>query len=166
MHIAMIVAMGENRGIGKDGGMPWHLPADLKHFKQLTMDKPVIMGRRTFESIGKPLPGRTNIIVTRDPGYSMDGITVVNSFKDGLHEALEVAKQDGVKEIMVIGGATLYEAFMPHAKRIYLTEIKHSFDADTHFPPLDFGWEEVSRESHEADDDNPYAYDFIELHKT
>ncbi|MDX1443100.1 MAG: dihydrofolate reductase [Gammaproteobacteria bacterium] len=164
MRIAMIVAMGDNRGIGKDGGMPWHLPADLKHFRELTMGKPIIMGRRTYESIGKPLEGRENIIVTRDPNFSVDGATVVNSFKDGLDAALKAA--DGVDEVMVIGGATLYTAFLPHAKKLYITEIKQSFDADTHFPPLNFGWEETSRVSHEADDKNPYGYDFVELSKT
>jgi dihydrofolate reductase len=165
MHIAMIVAMGENRGIGKDGGMPWHLPADLKHFRNLTLGKPVIMGRRTFESIGKPLPERTNIVVTRDPNYSMDGVTAVSSFKQALAVALDTAKQDGVDEVMVVGGATLYEAFMPHAKRIYVTEIRDRFDADTFFPSLDFGWEEMSREAHEADEKNPTPFDFVVLER-
>lgn len=164
MRIAMIVAMGENRGIGKDGGMPWHLPADLKHFRKLTMGKPIIMGRRTFESIGKPLEGRTNIIVTRDPRFAVDGAIVANSFKDGLDAALKAAEGES-DEVMVIGGATLYQAFLPHTKRLYITEIKQSFNADTHFPPLDFGWEEISRESHEADEKNPYGYDFVELKK-
>ena len=165
MHISMIVAMGENRGIGKDGGMPWHMPADLRHFKKITMGKPIIMGRRTYESIGKPLPGRSNIIVTRDPAFKVDGAIVANSFKDGLHQALEAAKKDGVDEVMVIGGATLYEAFMPHARKLYITEIKSIFDADTHFPALEFGWEECAREVHGADKDNPYDYDFVELKK-
>lgn len=165
MRIAMIVAMGENRGIGKDGGMPWHLPADLKHFRRLTMGKPIIMGRRTYESIGKPLEGRTNIIVTRDPEFTVEGATVVNSFTDGLDAALKAANGGDTDEVMVIGGATLYEAFLPHAKKLYITEIRQSFKADTHFPPLAFGWEEISREPHKADDSNPYDYDFVELKK-
>ncbi len=164
MKIAMIVAMGENRGIGKDGNMPWHMPADLKHFKQLTMGKPIIMGRKTYESIGKALSGRTNIVITRDANYpAEEGVIVVNNYRDALDAALKA--ENPSREIMVIGGGTIYAAFLPHAKRLYITEIKSRFDADTHFPPLEFGWMEVSREDHAADERNPVPYSFVVLEK-
>lgn len=163
MKIAFVVAMGDNRAIGKDGGMPWHMPADLAHFKHITMGKPMLMGRRTFESIGKPLPGRDSIVVTRDTGWNADGVIVANDLKTGLQKAAAAAKARGVEEIAVIGGASIYEALMDRADIIYVTELKSRFDADTYFPSIGFGWEEVSRESYPADEKNPVAYDFVVL---
>lgn len=165
MKISFVVAMGDNRAIGKDGGMPWHLPADLAHFKRITMGKPMLMGRRTFESIGKALPGRDSIVVTRDPAWRADGVTVAHDLKTGLKEAARAAKARGGDEIAVIGGASLYEALMEHAHILYITELHSRFDADTYFPSIGFGWEEVSREPHPADEKNPVAFDFVVLER-
>ena len=152
--------MADNRVIGKNNALPWHLPADLKHFKQLTMGKPIVMGRKTFESIGKPLPGRTNIIVTRDTSYIAEGCVVVHS----LDEALSIAKEQ--EEAMVIGGAKLFEQILPLAERIYLTEIHQEFDGDTHFPDLNKDeWSECERSTHGPDECNQYAYSFIVLER-
>lgn len=163
MKISFVVAMGDNRAIGKDGGMPWHMPADLAHFKRVTMGKPMLMGRRTFESIGRALPGRDSIVVTRDPDWQGEGAIVAHDLKSGLQKAAAAAKARGVSEIAVIGGASLYEALMPHAHILYVTELHSRFDADTYFPSIGFGWEETSREKHEADEKNPVAYDFVVL---
>lgn len=159
--LSLIVAAGERNEIGKDGGMPWHLPADLKHFKEITLGKPIIMGRRTHESIGKALPGRRNIVVSRDPGYRAAGCEVAHS----LQEALPLA--GNAPEIMVIGGALLYQEALPLAGRIYLTRIGGRFEADTYFPALDTTeWQEKQRIHRPADERNPCACDFIVLERT
>lgn len=163
MKLAFVVAMGDNRAIGKDGGMPWHMPADLAHFKRVTMGKPMLMGRKTFESIGKALPGRDSIVITRDTEWRADGVVVANDLKSGLQKAATAAKVRGADEIAVIGGASIYEALMDRADVLYVTELKSRFDADTYFPSMGFGWEEVSRESHSADEKNPVGYDFVVL---
>jgi len=153
--LSLIVAAGENNEIGKGGKMPWHLPADLRHFKTVTMGKPVIMGRRTYESIGKPLPGRRNIVVTRDPAWQAEGCEVAHS----LPEALMLAA--GEPEIMLIGGGQLYREGLARAQRIYFTRVHGEFDADTFFPVLDRSqWYEVARESHPVDERNAYACTF------
>ena len=158
MKISIIVAMAANGVIGRDNQLPWHLPADLKHFKQTTMGKPILMGRKTYESIGRPLPGRTNIVITRDTGYRVDGCIVVNSIDAALAAAGE---QD---EIMVIGGAEFYRQVLPRTDTIYLTRIHDSFDGDTCFPDLnDADWHEVERSDHAADAKNPHDYSFIRL---
>lgn len=160
MRIALIAAMAENRVIGRQNALPWRLSGDLQHFKSLTMGKPVIMGRNTHESIGKPLPGRLNIVVTSDADYRAEGCRVVHS----VEEALEAAHEQD--EAMVIGGARLYEQMLELADRIYLTLVKADVEGDVLFPPLDRGiWREVARESHPADEKNEYAYDFIVLDK-
>lgn len=158
--LSLIVAAGEHNEIGQDGRMPWHLPADLKHFKQVTLGKPLIMGRRTHESIGKALPGRRNIVVTRNPGYRAEGCEVAHSLK----EALGLA---GVApEVMVIGGAALYREALPRANRIYLTRVAGQFEADTFFPHLDEGeWHELSKIHRPPDERNAYACDFILLER-
>ncbi|HSI91251.1 MAG TPA: dihydrofolate reductase, partial [Adhaeribacter sp.] len=139
--IALVVAMAENRVIGKNNQLIWHLPADLKHFKNLTTGHPIIMGRKTFESIGKPLPNRTNIIVTRQEDFSAEGCLVAHS----LNEALMMAQQLD-SDIFVIGGAEIYRQAMFLADTIYLTEVHHSFDGDTFFPEIDTVlWQETSR---------------------
>lgn len=158
--LSIVVAAGENNEIGKGGRMPWHLPADLKHFKTLTLGKPVIMGRKTFAAIGKPLPGRRNIVVTRDPNFQVDGCEVAHSFMDALILAA------GAPEIMVIGGAEIYREALPRAQRIYSTRVHARFDADTFFPQLDLDdWKETAREDHVADERNPFAYSFITLER-
>ena len=160
--IAMIVAMAENRVIGRNNQLPWYLPGDLKYFKATTMGKPVIMGRKTYESIGKPLPGRANIVVTGNENYSADGVSVVHSIEEALQRAKSVAVADGAKEIMVIGGAELYKEFLPNIKRLYLTKIHASVDGDAYFPTLDWRqWQELGREDFDAEGPNPYNYSFI-----
>lgn len=158
MKISLVAAMGFNRVIGKDNAMPWRLPADLRHFKEVTMGKPVIMGRKTFESIGRALPGRYNIVVTRDMGYKAQGATVVHSSGEALAAAGEV------DEVMIIGGQSLYEEFLPRAETLYLTLVEAQVQGDTFFPEYSHAdWEELSREAHDADARNPYPFTFVVL---
>ena len=157
-RLSLIVAMDENRLIGSDNALPWHLPADLAYFKRTTMGKAIVMGRKTFESIGRPLPGRRNIVVSRNPDFSAAGCEVVADI-DG---ALAICAGD--EEIMLIGGASLYRQILPRADRLYLTLIHHAFDGDTWFPELNPDqWREENRQDFDADDRNPYAYSFIDL---
>lgn len=154
-HISLVVAVAENGVIGKTGALPWYLPADLQHFKAVTMGKPIVMGRRTHESIGRALPGRQNIVVTRNPSYAAPGCQAVGSFE----EALAIAKGT---EVCVIGGATLYEQALPLADTIYLTRIHAVLDGDVHFPSMDKAqWQVVDCEPHSADAKNPYDYTFL-----
>lgn len=158
MKISIIVAMDANGVIGSDNELPWHLPADLQHFKKTTMGKPILMGRKTYESIGRPLPGRTNIVITRDSRYQAAGCVVVNS----IDAAMEAAGEQD--EIMVIGGAEFYRQVLPHTNTIYLTRIHATFDGDTAFPELkDADWREVERSDQAADEKNPHDYSFIRL---
>lgn len=152
--IALIVAMAANRVIGRDNALPWHVPADLSHFKKLTLGKTVVMGRKTFQSIGRPLPNRHNIVVTRDPDWRADGVTVAHSLSEALARAVG-------EEIMVIGGAGLYAESLPFAGRIYLTEIEAAPEGDTHFPELGPDWREMARERHPGDP----AYSFVLLER-
>lgn len=150
--------MDANGVIGRDNELPWHLPADLQHFKKTTMGKPILMGRKTYESIGRPLPGRTNIVITRDSRYQAAGCVVVNS----IDAAMEAAGEQD--EIMVIGGAEFYRQVLPHTNTIYLTRIHATFDGDTAFPELkDADWREVERSDQAADEKNPHDYSFIRL---
>lgn len=161
-RLAAIAAMDENRVIGANNQLPWHLPADLQHFKALTTGHPILMGRKTYESIGRPLPNRLNIIMTRDTNYQAAGCEVVHS----ITAALVVAKEQQAKEIFIIGGAEIYQQLMPHTQRIYLTIVHHAFTGDTFFPAIDMSiWQEIQRERHEADTNNLYAYTFITLDK-
>ena len=161
MIISMIVAHGRNRVIGVGNVMPWHIPADLKFFKAKTLGRPVVMGRKTFQSIGHPLPGRPNIVITRDGGFSVEGITCVSS----LDEAVEVAKLKALEldgdEIMIVGGGQIYEQMLARAKRLYLTEIDLAPEGDAFFPDYRTrgNWSESWREHHEAEGDQP-AFDF------
>lgn len=160
MLISFVVAMDRNRLIGRDNSLPWRLPADLRHFKRITMGKPVLMGRKTYESIGKPLPGRENIVVTRNEGFSAPGCKVVYS----IDEALEHASQHD--EVMVIGGSNFYEQLLPRADRLYLTLIDAVFDGDAWFPAWDdANWREIESEAHPADDNHPYGYRFVTLER-
>lgn len=146
-RIALVVAMAENRVIGRDGGLPWRIPADLKHFKQLTMGKPIVMGRKTFDSIGRPLPGRPNIVVTRDRAKRWDGVEVAANVDSALRLAEQHADRLGVDEIMLIGGAELYRAVLPRAARMYLTLVHEPAEGDTLFPDYDSAaWRETARE--------------------
>ena len=157
MIISLIVAAAKNNAIGKDGGMPWHLPEDMKHFKNITWAMPVIMGRKTFESLKKPLPGRKNIVITRQNGWKADGTVVVKN----LNDALFVANQTDAKEVFVIGGGEIYKLAFEKAKRVYLTRVETEPEADTFFQELDPKvWQLVSRKDHEADEKNVFAYSF------
>ena len=154
--ISIIVAMAENRVIGVDNRLPWRLPADLRHFRQLTIGHHVIMGRRNYESIGKPLPDRTNIVVTRNPRYRAPGCQV----KHALVDALQGIHDD--PEAFVIGGAEIYRQALGDADRIYLTLVHADISGDTYFPEFDAReWNEIGRARHEADAKNPYAYSFV-----
>ena len=133
MKISLIVAMAANRAIGLDNKMPWHLSADLKKFKAITMGSPIVMGRKTYESIGRPLPGRSNIIISRNLDYQQAGCLVFNDIK----AAIEASSKDA-EEIFIIGGAELYKATLPHADNLYLTLINQDFNGDTFFPEIDF----------------------------
>jgi dihydrofolate reductase len=156
--LSAIVAMGENRVIGKDNQLLWRLPADLKHFKNLTSGHPVLMGRKTYQSIGKPLPDRTNIILTHDSQFSAPDCVVVNSAETAVSMAIEL-DQD---EVFIIGGAEIYKQLLPQTQRLYLTLVHHNFDGDTYFPELLAAeWQEISREKNQADDKNPYDYTFV-----
>ena len=156
MTVSLVVAASSNNVIGRDGGLPWRLPDDLRQFKRLTTGKPVIMGRRTFESIGKPLPDRRNIVMTRDPDFAADGCETVSSAGD----AIDLVED--VDEVMIIGGGMVYHDFMPLADRIYLTRVQADVEGDTHFPEIDEAtWRLVSSEHHAADDEHRYAFDVM-----
>jgi dihydrofolate reductase len=159
--ISMIAAMAHNRVIGADNDMPWHLPADLQHFKRTTMGKPVLMGRKTYESIGKALPGRPNIVITRNPDYKLADATVVDSVEAAMKEA------SAYEEVMIIGGGSIYDMMLAQADRLYLTFIDVDVAGDTHFPDYEANadWEESARESHTKDDKNLYDYTFVTLEK-
>jgi dihydrofolate reductase len=152
--ISLLVAMDTNRVIGKDNDLPWHLPADLKYFKNVTIGHPIIMGRKTHESIGRPLPGRENIIITRDKSYKAEGCKVVNSIEETL--------VSGDREVFVIGGAEIFKQVLPDADRIYITYIEDEFEGDTFFPEIDDSeWMVISKEKGPKDDKNPYDYYFV-----
>ena len=158
--VSAIVATDERGGIGLGGGLPWHLPNDLKRFKALTMGKPIVMGRRTFGSIGRALPGRRNIVVSRRPDLVIDGCSVVPSFAAALAAAADAA------EVCVIGGAEIYQLALPVTGLVHLTKVHATVDADTFFPVLDAAdWEEVAREDHPADERHAYAYSFLTLQR-
>ncbi len=155
MRISLIVAAAANNVIGADGGLPWHLPNDFKYFKRVTMGKPIVMGRRTWESIGRPLPGRQNIVLTRDGGFDAPGATVVTSADDALAAAGDAA------ELMIIGGGQVYTLYLGIAARIYLTRVATSVAGDTVFPELDGSeWRLVSTERHAADERHAFGYEF------
>lgn len=162
--IALVVAMGENRAIGKDGNLPWHLSSDLRYFRKVTLGKPIIMGRRTFESFGRVLDRRLNIILTRDPAYLVEGAVVVRSLAEAFDIARRAAKDAGVGEIMVIGGENIFREALPQAGRIYLTEVDARPEADTWFPEFDRRrWREMSREAHAAGPKDDHAFSFVVL---
>jgi dihydrofolate reductase len=151
MTIVLVAAVAENDVIGANGGMPWRLRSDLAHFRRLTLNKPVIMGRKTYDSIGKPLKDRTNIVITRDAGRSSPGVLFVPSFEAALAAARTDAARRGTDEIMVIGGSDIFRAAMPLADRLEITHVHASPAGDVYFPPIDPAtWHEVSRREHPA----------------
>ena len=153
--ISLIAAMDKNHLIGKNNDLPWRLPADLAYFKKVTMGNTIVMGRKTFESIGKPLPGRENVIVTSQQDYKVEGASIVHS----IEELLQLDKDS--KELFVIGGARLYEQTLAHADRLYLTEIQEQFEGDAYFPAIDeYKWSVVSKTEGVKDEKNPYTYYF------
>jgi dihydrofolate reductase len=161
-HISILVAMAKNRVIGRNNALPWQLPPDLKRFKELTMGHHIVMGRKTYESIGRPLPGRTSVIITRQPDYQVPGAIVVAS----IDQALKVcsAGKEVDQEIFVIGGAQIYRQSLGLCQRIYITEIQQEFDGDTLFPELNQQvWREISREKYRLNDDDGLEYHFVVL---
>ena len=160
MRISIIVAMDRNSVIGKDGTLPWHLSSDLQHFKKITMGKPIVMGRKTHESIGRPLPGRENVVVTSDSEYQAPGCTVLNSIESVFQ------KFSRIDEIIIMGGADLYRQLLDRANRIYLTEVHAELAGDTYFPAFDReSWEEIERYDFRADEKNEYDYSFVILER-
>jgi dihydrofolate reductase len=160
MTISLIAAMGKNRVIGNKGKIPWNLPADLRYFRRTTDGHSVIMGRKTYESIGRPLPNRKNIIITRDKNYKADGCDVV----DSLGEALDRSNSE---EVFVIGGGEIYKLALPLANKIYLTLVDYEPKGDAFFPEFDLKeWREISREDHEVDNDNSLRFSFINYEKS
>ena len=157
-EIVLVLARADNGVIGKDGGIPWRIPADMRHFKQLTMGTPMIMGRKTFESLGKPLPGRRHIVLTRDAGWQRQGTETVATVEQALAAA-------GPGRVSVIGGAEIYLLLLGHATAIELTEVRARPDGDTVLPPFDpSAWREASREDHAAEGEAP-AYSFVRLER-
>ena len=166
MKVSLIVAVSENGVIGKDNDLIWHLPKDIKFFKDTTLGHNVIMGRKNFESIPhkyRPLPDRTNIVITRQSEYTAEGCIVVKS----VEAALEIAKNNGDKEPFIIGGGQIYRLALEQdlVDKIYLTKVHHSFEGDTFFPELNTNWKETNRITNKVDDKHSYAYDFITLKK-
>lgn len=160
MHLVIVAAVADNNVIGNKGKLPWHLHSDLRHFRALTLDKPVIMGRKTFQSIGKPLDRRTNIVVSRDKKFAPAGVTVAPSFKAALDIAKSDAKRRGTEEIAVIGGSAIFADAMPLADRLEITHVHAKPDGDVHFPPIDLKhWREEKREVRDAgpNDDAGFA---------
>ena len=159
IKVAIIVAVDKNGVIGKSGKMPWYIPDDLKRFKKITTPKPMIMGRKTFVSIGKPLPNRENIIISRDENLTIKGATVVNSVAQAIEVANQYCHQSNCDEIMIIGGSEIYELFLPITDRIYLTKIDQSYSGDTFFPPFDEkDWIVIEREEiHQNGSTPPYC---------
>jgi dihydrofolate reductase len=162
MEVVLVVAVAENGVIGSQGTIPWRLKSDLKRFKALTLNKPVVMGRKTFDSIGRRLPGRTNIVVTRDPNYRAPGAIVTNSFESARAIALGDALRRFATEIAVVGGAEVYAQFMDEADRLEITEVHARPDGDTRFPPIKtVEWEEVGRVRHPAGPDDSADFSYV-----
>ncbi len=160
MIVSIIAAMDRNHLIGNKNQLPWHLPADFAHFKSITMGKPIVMGRKTFESIGKPLPGRTNIVLTRNSDISFEGVACVSSIADAITLVSEA------DELMIIGGSTIYEMLMPQVDRMYITYVDAEFEGDAWFPRFDKSmWLEKDSVVHPADEKNAYVCKFITFEK-
>ncbi|MBL4631954.1 MAG: type 3 dihydrofolate reductase [Paraglaciecola sp.] len=165
----MIAAMANKRVIGADNAMPWHLPEDLKHFKKITLGKPIIMGRKTYASIGRALPGRLNIVVSSDVNFNLTDATVVHGCEQAIEIAAEYCNTQKIEnpEVMIIGGGTIYQHFLAFCDRLYLTLIDLEIDGDTYFPDYaaKYDWQEIDSEAHDAGPSNAYSYRFITLVK-
>ncbi len=158
--LSLIVALARNGVIGRDNALPWHLRQDLKRFKAHTLGKPILMGRKTFESIGRPLPGRTNIVLTRDPGWSAPGVIAVRTVAEA------IAQASGASELVAIGGAEVYRLVMPFARRMYLTNVQAEVPGDTYFPQFDpTQWADVDCATHPADEHNDFPVTFVTLER-
>ena len=156
--------MSTNRTIGRDNGLPWRLPKDMKHFMRSTMGKPVIIGRKTFESMKSPLPGRTNIVLTSDKSWSRDGVLVASNLSRAFELGRIAAEQDSLSEFFVIGGSSLYEEAMPHATRLYVTQIEAVIEGDVSFPDINWAdWSSIRNERHEPDADHAHAFTISEF---
>lgn len=159
MHISLIWAMADNRLIGRDNTLPWRLPTDMRHFMNVTMGKPVLMGRKTFESMKAALPGRTNIVLTRDQTWQRDGVKVVHDLRSGIELAEQQCLIDNQHEVMIIGGADIYALALPLASRLYVTHVHASPDGDVFFPEFDWSdWETLEEDHFEADERHSAAF--------
>ncbi len=162
MKLALILAVADNGVIGRDNALPWKLPEDMRYFKQMTMGKPVIMGRKTFESIGKALPGRTNIVITRNGAFAAEGARCVSSLEEALQVAEQTVSMEPAEEAVVIGGSEIYRVTLPLADRLYITEVHANVEGDAVLPRVEWDdWREVRRERHVAQTPNPYDYSFV-----
>jgi dihydrofolate reductase len=163
VRVSLVLAAARGGVIGREGGLPWRMPADMRHFKALTMGHHVVMGRKTHDSIGRPLPGRVNVVLSRDPRLEIEGCRVVQTLDD----ALAVAKAANESEVFVIGGAQIYALALARADRIHLTRIDADLEGDTHAPDFEaLGWREVQRQEHPADAANPHPHAFCVLERT
>jgi dihydrofolate reductase len=156
MTLSIIVAVSENGVIGRQGGLPWHLPGDLKWFKAKTVGHTLIMGRKTYESVGRPLPGRTTVVITRDPLFVPDGVAIARSVDEA------IGKAPGDDEVFIGGGGEVFRQILPAVHRMYITRVHAHIDGDTYFPEVDWSrWRETFREDHPADEKNAYPYSFV-----
>ena len=164
--LSLIVAMADNRTIGRNNELPWHLPDDLKYFKSVTMGKPIVMGRKTFDSIGRPLPGRLNIVITRNPEWQHSGVKTAASLQEAVAIAAEENPQDQealILEVMVIGGEEIYRTAIELADRLYITQVQAEIEGDAFFPQYNESeWQEVSRQQPESQGDIPYFFQVLE----
>lgn len=164
MKIALIVAASQNNVIGLDNQLPWHLPEDLRYFKAVTMGKPILMGRKTYDSIGRPLPGRTNIVLTRDANWSAEGVVVVNDLDSATAASEKACAAAGVDELMIIGGEQIYRKFLPIADKLYLTKVEAVVEGDAYFPAIDSDqWQQVAEKIPEKVGN--YSYRFVVLER-
>jgi dihydrofolate reductase len=167
MTIALIVAASQNNVIGLNNQLPWHLPGDLQYFKAMTLGKPVIMGRKTFESIGKPLPGRDNIVISRQADYVAEGIKLVSSLKQAIELGESINLINGAQEVMIIGGAQIYAESLRMADRVYLTRVHREVEGDAYFPELEADvWQEIAREDMTAKEPNPFDFSYLVLERS
>lgn len=166
MKLALIVAYAQNRVVGIENRLPWHLPEDLKYFKQVTTGKAVIMGRKTYESIGRPLPNRLNIVISRNPQFIADGVEVVSSLEAAIERATEYNHTNNQDEIMVIGGAAIYELALPLADKLYITLVHAQVDGDAYFPEVSLAsWQLLDQQDHQPSEKNPHPYSFMVYQK-
>ena len=166
LTISLIAALADNGVIGRDNTLPWRLPEDLKYFRAMTIGKPVLMGRKTWESLGRPLPGRTNIVMTRQRDFVAVGAEIVDGMDAAISLATQIAQRDGVDECVVIGGAEIYAQALPLCTRMYLTEVHAVVDGDAFFPAFDRNaWQETKRDRHLAAGENPFDYSFVVLER-